>query len=259
LSSWAFNVCNAATLRQSLCEKAANVRIFILTGAGISAESGLSTFRDKGGVWARYDYRDVATPEGFARDPELVHQFYNSRRANLASVEPNPAHRAIGRLQQGLSQRGGRLYLCTQNVDDLHERGGALSVVHMHGELSRACCARCGWAAEHRAELSVDLPCPGCGRTGGLRPDVVWFGEMPRFLDEIDAALSGSDLFVSIGTSGSVYPASGLVAQAQRLGIRTCEINLEPSENAHRFDERIYGMASETVPAWVDQMLGAGA
>jgi NAD-dependent deacetylase len=235
------------------------LRIFILTGAGVSAESGLSTFRDTGGVWARYDYRDVATPEGFARNPELVHQFYNSRRANLASVEPNPAHRAIGRLQAELADRGGRLYLCTQNVDDLHERGGAVSVVHMHGELSRACCAHCDWAAEHRTDLSVDLPCPDCGQAGGLRPDVVWFGETPRFLDEIDAALSVSDLFVSIGTSGAVYPASGLVAQAQRLGIRTCEINLEPSENARRFDQRIYGMASETVPAWADRILGDGA
>ncbi len=232
------------------------MRIFVLTGAGVSAESGLSTFRDASGVWTKYDFRDVATPEGFKRNPVLVHEFYNTRRANLLNCEPNAAHRALAVLEAGLKAQGGRLYLCTQNVDDLHERGGSQHVVHMHGELLRACCARCGWAAPWREDLSTDLACPGCARAGHLRPEVVWFGEEPTHMDQIFHEVSEADLFVSIGTSGSVYPAAGLVEHARRSGVRTCEINLEPSENARRFDEKRYGTASEVVPAWVAEVLG---
>lgn len=231
------------------------MRVFVLTGAGVSAESGLSTFRDAGGAWTRLDFRDVATPEGFARDPERVHGFYNARRANLTKTEPNAAHRALGALQVALKARGGRLYLCTQNVDDLHERGGASEVVHMHGELRRARCARCGWADAWLTDLSTTLICPACEQPGGLRPDVVWFGETPLHMDEIWEAVADSDLFVAIGTSGAVYPAAGLVEVAKRAGVRTCEINLQPSDNARRFDERFYGPATEVVPAWADRLL----
>jgi len=227
----------------------------VLTGAGVSAESGLSTFRDAGGAWTRLDFRDVATPEGFARDPEKVHAFYNARRANLAKAEPNAAHEALGALQKELDARGGRLFLCTQNVDDLHERGGAAEVVHMHGELTRVRCEACGWADRWEGELSTAVTCPRCERPGGLRPDVVWFGETPLHMDEIWEAVEASDLFVAIGTSGAVYPAAGLVEVARRSRVRTCEINLQPSDNASRFDERLYGPATEVVPTWVERLL----
>jgi NAD-dependent deacetylase len=229
--------------------------VFVLTGAGVSAESGLSTFRDAGGAWTRLDFRDVATPEGFARDPEKVHAFYNARRANLTKAEPNAGHRALGSLQGELGARGGRLFLCTQNVDDLHERGGAAEVVHMHGELTRVRCQACGWADRRAGDLSTAVTCPQCERPGGLRPDVVWFGETPLFMDEIWEAVEASDLFVAIGTSGAVYPAAGLVEVARRSRVRTCEINLQPSDNASRFDERLYGPATEVVPAWVERLL----
>jgi NAD-dependent deacetylase len=232
------------------------MRIFVLTGAGVSAESGLSTFRDATGIWSRIDFREVATPEGFARDPAKVHAFYNARRANLLKTEPNAAHRALAGLQAGLAKRGDELYLCTQNVDDLHERAGAQSVVHMHGELLKARCLACAGVQAWREELSAKTPCPGCGAAGGMRPDVVWFGETPYFMDEIYEALAGSDRFVSIGTSGSVWPAAGFALEARRAGIATCEINLEPSETAGLFEERVYGRASEAVPAWVDRALG---
>jgi len=229
--------------------------IFVLTGAGVSAESGLGTFRDKDGLWARYDLREVATPEGFARDPVKVHGFYDARRRALAEAAPNAAHAALARLEAELEARGGRLFLCTQNIDDLHERAGARRVVHMHGELFKARCLACTAVADWRGDLGLAAACPGCQCAGRLRPDVVWFGEVPRFLDEIYAAVAEADLFVSIGTSGSVYPAAGLVAEARAAGVRTCEINLEPSENAYAFGERRYGPASEAVPAWVDEVL----
>ena len=231
------------------------MRIFVLTGAGVSAESGLSTFRDATGIWSKFDFREVATPEGFARDPAKVHAFYNARRANLLKAEPNAAHRALAKLQAGLAARGDELFLCTQNVDDLHERAGVVGVVHMHGELLKARCLACGAVHAWREDLSVQSPCPGCGGAGGLRPDVVWFGETPYFMDEIYDALAGSDRFVSIGTSGSVWPAAGFALEARRAGIATSEINLEPSETAELFEERLYGPASEEVPAWVDRAL----
>jgi NAD-dependent deacetylase len=235
--------------------KVAGMRVFVLTGAGVSAESGLSTFRDATGIWSKVDFREVATPEGFARDPAKVHAFYNARRANLLKTEPNAAHLALARLQAGLAARGDELYLCTQNVDDLHERAGARDVVHMHGELLKARCLACDAVHAWREDLSVETPCPGCGDAGGMRPDVVWFGETPYFMDEISEALAGADRFVSIGTSGSVWPAAGFALEARRAGIATCEINLQPSETAELFEERVYGRASEELPAWVERVL----
>lgn len=243
--------------RAARCKLAA-MRIFVLTGAGVSAESGLSTFRDATGIWTRVDFREVATPEGFARDPAKVHAFYNARRANLLTAEPNAAHWALARLQAGLAARGDELWLCTQNVDDLHERAGATRVVHMHGELFKARCLDCGAVHPWREALSAKTPCPGCGETGGMRPDVVWFGETPYFMDEIYEALASADRFVSIGTSGSVWPAAGFALEARRAGTPTSEINLEPSETAELFEERIYGRASEAVPAWVERVLSKG-
>ena len=224
--------------------------IVVLTGAGVSAESGVSTFRDADGVWAQYDYRDVATPEGFAANPDLVHGFYNARREGLKTVHPNAAHFALAELEYALAARGGRLTLITQNVDDLHERAGARHLLHMHGELLKAECAACGAVHQQHDELSVDLVCSACGQRGALRPHVVWFGEMPRFLEEVAQAIAAADLFVSIGTSGSVYPAAGFVGEARSLGVPAIELNLEPSENAYLFTDARYGKASEIVPAW---------
>lgn len=233
------------------------MRIFVLTGAGASAESGLGTFRDKDGVWTKYDLSEVATPEGFARDPAKVRAFYNARRANLAGASPNAAHRALARLETELAARGGELYLCTQNVDDLHEKAGSRRVVHMHGELAVTRCDHCQALRPDIGPLSAESVCEACGRDGGARPHVVWFGEVPLFMDEIEDALSRADLFVSIGTSGSVYPAAGFVAEARAMGVATCEINLEPSANAYMFDERLYGPAGEAVPAWVERLIAA--
>ena len=231
------------------------MQVFMLTGAGISAESGLGTFRDKGGLWARFDPMQLATPEAFARHPDRVHAFYNLRREGLLGAAPNAAHRALARLEAALAARGGGLFLCTQNIDDLHERAGSRAVHHMHGELLKSRCTHCGAVAPCRHDLAVDQPCAACGRAGGLRPDVVWFGEMPMGLDLIGARLRAADLFVAIGTSGAVYPAAGLVDTARTRGIRTCELNLEPSHNAGAFDECRYGPATEIVPAYVDDLL----
>lgn len=234
-----------------------SMNIFALTGAGVSAESGLGTFRDKSGtgLWARFDPLKLATPEAFAQDPEAVHAFYNFRRRNVLAAEPNAAHFALARLQRQLSARGGALMLVTQNIDDLHERGGATPVVHMHGELLKARCVACGHLRDQRGDLSMRDQCATCGAIGTMRPHVVWFGETPLFLEDIYQALSAADLFVAIGTSGSVYPAAGFVAEARMRGVRTCEINLEPSDNAAHFDERRYGSASVAVPAWVEKAL----
>jgi NAD-dependent deacetylase len=235
--------------------------IFVLTGAGVSAESGLGTFRDKKGegIWSRFDPMKLATPEGFARDPAGVLAFYDLRRRNLIGAKPNGAHYALAKLEAQLAERGGHLTLVTQNIDNLHERAGAREVIHMHGELLKARCESCEAVAEWLDDLGVTEPCPACGRAGGLRPHVVWFGEMPLFLDEIDRALRRADLFVAIGTSGAVYPAAGLVHEARAFGIETCEINLEAAANAGLFDEARYGKATETVPAWVEEVLAAQA
>ena len=234
------------------------MNIFVLTGAGVSAESGLGTFRDQDGLWSRFDPMKLATPEAFAHSPDEVHAFYNMRRQNLLSAAPNAAHQALARLEAGLAESGGSLFLCTQNIDDLHERAGSQQVIHMHGELLKVRCTTCGGTMSWGEDLTVEVPCPSCHRSERLRPHVVWFGEMPLEMDAIYDALLGADLFVAIGTSGSVYPAAGFVSEARGHGIRTCEINLEPSENAQRFDQRRYGPASEAVPAWVDEILAKG-
>ncbi len=226
-------------------------RIVILTGAGVSAESGIDTFRAAGGLWEQHRVEDVATPEGFARDPDLVLGFYDMRRAALEKVKPNAAHRALAHLEREFS---GELLLVTQNVDDLHERGGSTDVLHMHGELRRALCASCGVRSEPDGPL-IDRPqCPAC-EAKALRPDVVWFGEMPYQMERIYAALTRADLFVSLGTSGAVYPAAGFVQEAKLAGAETLELNLEPSEGSHLFDESRQGPAGTLVPRWVDEVL----
>jgi len=231
------------------------MNIFVLTGAGLSAESGLGTFRDKdGGLWTRFDPMKLATPGAFARNPGEVHAFYNMRRKNLLAAEPNEAHRALAHLEERLAGRGS-VFLVTQNIDNLHERAGARHVIHMHGELLKARCTACTSLMPSPEDLSVNHACPHCGENGTLRPDAVWFGEVPLHMDAIDNALAQADLFVSIGTSGSVYPAAGFVEQAKELGIRTCEINLEPSDNAWFFDETHYGPATQVVPAWVESVI----
>lgn len=231
-------------------------RIFVLTGAGISAESGLGTFRDRDGLWSRFDPMRLATPEAFAAEPETVLAFYNLRRRGVVAAVPNRAHEALARAQARLAEAGGRLFLCTQNVDDLHERAGTAEVVHMHGEILRTRCHVCGEGFSDRGEIAREAACASCGSRGRLRPGVVWFGEMPLHLEAIDAALRGSDLFVAVGTSGAVYPAAGYVAQARRLGIRTCELNLAPSDNAGLFDEARYGPATSVVPDFFDFAIG---
>lgn len=228
--------------------------IVILTGAGISAESGLRTFRAEDGLWEDHPVEEVATPEGFARDPDLVQRFYDERRAGIMAAEPNPAHEALGRLDR---EWNGELLIVTQNIDDLHERGGAQRVLHMHGEGLSVWCTSCD--VRHRwTGTLLDRPaCPSCGDSS-LRPDIVWFGEMPYRMDEIFGALSEADLFVSIGTSGAVYPAAGFVRQARDCGVQTLELNLERSEGSLWFHETRLGPASKLVPQWVDELLGNG-
>ncbi len=198
----------------------------------------------------------LATPEAFARDPDSVLAFYDLRRRNLLNARPNAAHRALARLEQALAARGGQLTLVTQNIDDLHERAGSRRVIHMHGELLKARCQHCGAVRFWPEDLAPSDVCRDCGRAGGLRPHVVWFGEMPLGMDLIDRALRKADLFVAVGTSGAVYPAAGFVAEARAYGLRTCEINLGAGDNAELFDEQRYGRASETVPAWVEEVVG---
>ncbi len=226
--------------------------IVILTGAGISAESGIDTFRSAGGLWEQHRVEDVATPEAFARDPDLVLRFYDMRRAAIQTKLPNAAHVALARLDR---EWPGELTIVTQNVDDLHERAGARRLIHMHGTHLTAWCLACGERPEWRAPL-IDRPaCPVCDTQGSLRPDIVWFGEMPYRMDEIDAALVCADLFVSIGTSGAVYPAGGYVRRARAEGIATLELNLEPSKGSGYFDEGRYGPATKLVPQWVEEVL----
>ena len=226
--------------------------IVILTGAGISAESGVPTFRAADGLWEGHRVEDVATPQAFRRNPALVQQFYDQRRAFLGQVVPNAAHLALARLEAGWP---GAFLLVTQNVDDLHDRAGQNHLLHMHGELNKTLCTRCGAARPWRAPLLGDPACPACRQSGGLRPDIVWFGEMPYHMDEISAAIAACDLFVSIGTSGAVYPAAGFVQWARDAGARTLELNLEPSAGTPMFDEARHGPAGTLVPAWVEEML----
>ncbi|MEM7530032.1 MAG: NAD-dependent deacylase [Pseudomonadota bacterium] len=229
--------------------------IVILTGAGVSAESGLGTFRDEDGLWSEYDLEEVATPEGYAANPALVLDFYNQRRANCREAAPNPAHFALARLAK---EYPGRVTLITQNIDDLHERAGSPEVLHMHGEIMRARCADCEARPAWTGDITLKSGCAQCESVGRIRPDVVWFGEMPYFLDEIAELLSEADLFVAIGTSGAVYPAAGFVAEASRHGADTLELNLERSEVSAYFEETRLGEAGILVPAWVESILKYG-
>jgi NAD-dependent deacetylase len=231
-----------------------NASIVILTGAGISAESGLETFRGAGGLWVGHRVEDVATPEAFARNPKLVHDFYNMRRSGLLhpDIKPNAAHIALAELEKNWA---GNVLVVTQNIDDLHERGGTKNLIHMHGEVLRAFCHFCRVRVDCTTDLSVEHVCKSCSKSGGVRPDIVWFGEMPYRMDEIFAALGDADLFLSIGTSGNVYPAAGFVAHAAQSGAHTVELNLEPALNSSAFDESITGPATKTVPDFVRLLL----
>ena len=227
-------------------------RIVVLTGAGVSAESGLSTFRDAEGLWENHDPMEIATPEAFARDPDLVYRFYNARRNQLDSVEPNAAHQALARLQR---EYPGAVYLVTQNVDDLHERGGSPQVCHMHGELRSMLCRHCGETLPAQAPFDASSHCPDCDQPGGLRPDIVWFGEMPYHMAEIGQQLSSCDLFVAVGTSGVVYPAAGFVREAHAHGAMTVEVNKEISEVSGLFQRQRQGAATLEVTALVVELL----
>ena len=227
--------------------------IVVLTGAGISADSGLATFRGADGLWEGHRVEDVATPEAYVRDPALVHQFYDARRARLGEVEPNAAHRALARLD---AEWPGELLIITQNVDDLHERAGAMRLLHMHGELTSGWCVACDQRFPWAGPMGEGAACPRCETIGMIRPDIVWFGEMPYEMERIDRALQNADLFVSIGTSGAVYPAAGFVQSARYCGARCIEMNLEPSQGSIFFHDSRMGRAAELVPEWVEQLLG---
>jgi NAD-dependent deacetylase len=226
--------------------------IVVLTGAGISAESGLRTFRGADGLWEDHRIEDIATPEGFMRDPAQVHRFYNQRRAQLATVKPNAAHLALAELERAWP---GGFLLVTQNVDDLHDRAGSRNLVHMHGDLGRIRCTRCGAVSPWTGDTSQETPCPACGRSPAVRPHIVWFGEMPLELDRIGEALERCGLFVAIGTSGNVYPAAGFVAGVGPYAT-TLELNLEPSQVTSEFFEHRQGPATERVPELVRELLG---
>lgn len=230
--------------------------IVILTGAGISAESGIRTFRAADGLWEDHRVEDVASPEGYARDPDLVLRFYNERRRQLLSdeVQANAAHFALAKLEKGFS---GQVLVVTQNIDDLHERGGSEQVVHMHGELLKMFCTQCETVFDITDDIQTDSVCGECQSVGTLRPDIVWFGEVPYQMDFISERLSQCDLFLSIGTSGNVYPAAGFVSVARQCGAHTVEINLEPSNVESAFHEKIYGKAGETLPEYVNQLLSS--
>jgi len=230
--------------------------IVVLTGAGISKESGLHTFRDPDGIWARYNISEVATPEAFINNPDLVHHFYNDRRAGLLdpAVQPNAAHLALARLE---AEWPGDVLLVTQNIDDLHDRAGSKNLIHMHGELLKTRCNHCDLLTNWSEPLDQGIPCPSCAKPGGLRPHVVWFGEMPLEMERIYTALADCGLFISIGTSGNVYPAAGFVQMArEEAGAETVELNLEPSNGATLFEYRNYGAASEIVPSFVSSLIG---
>jgi NAD-dependent deacetylase len=228
--------------------------IVVLTGAGVSAESGIATFRGTDGLWEGHRIEDVASPEGFDRKPQLVHRFYNLRRAALRTVQPNAAHSALARLEAAWP---GAFLLVTQNVDDLHERAGSRRLIHMHGELRKVRCTACSASWPWEEETSTHSRCPSCGDTGTVRPDIVWFGEMPIDMDRIIARLATCAIFISIGTSGQVYPAAGFVDTAARHGARTIEVNLAGTATSKAFHERRTGPATETVPALVDELLNA--
>lgn len=226
--------------------------IVILTGAGISVESGLATFRAADGLWEDHRIEDVATPQAFERNPALVHKFYDARRERAGKVKPNPAHLALAELE---AEWGGEFLLVTQNVDTLHERAGSKRLIHMHGQLDSGWCLACDSRHSWDGPMGEGASCPGCGVSGRLRPDIVWFGETPYQMERIEDALRSTDLFVSIGTSGAVYPAAGFVQTAKYCGAQTLEINLDPSIGSLFFDEHRHGPASVEVPKWVTEIL----
>ncbi|PID49269.1 MAG: NAD-dependent protein deacylase [Proteobacteria bacterium] len=229
-------------------------RIVILTGAGISAESGLQTFRASDGLWHKYRIEDIASPEGFKHNPQLVHDFYNARRRQLqdSMVQPNPAHRALAKLEQ---QHSGKVFIVTQNVDNLHERAGSQHLLHMHGELLQMRCTKSGKVFPLDGDINTDMVCQCCHEAGHLRPHIVWFGEMPLAMERIYYELENCDLFMSIGTSGQVYPAAGFVQIASQAGAHTVELNLERSAISRYFDEGIYGLASLIIPKYIENLL----
>ena len=228
--------------------------IVVLTGAGVSAESGIQTFRASDGLWEQHRIEDVATPEGFSANPELVQDFYNQRRRQLLSdeIQANKAHLALAKLEQ---QFGGDFLLVTQNIDNLHEQAGSKNVLHMHGELLKMRCCSTGQVFDIRAEITPSMRCSCCGQEGSLRPHIVWFGEMPFHMNEIETAFSKCDLFLSIGTSGQVYPAAGFVQQANHYGAHSIELNLEPTTIESAFDEHLYGKAGTILPKFIVQLL----
>jgi len=228
--------------------------IVILTGAGVSAESGLATFRGPDGLWEGHRVEDVCTQDAYRRDPALVHAFYDARREKLGTVRPNAAHEALARLDV---QWPGDLLLVTQNVDDLHERAGSKRLLHMHGELTKGWCLACNGRFGWEGAMGEGAECPSCDTSGRVRPDIVWFGEMPYAMEQIDEALQRCDLFVSIGTSGAVYPAAGFVQTARYCGAKTLEMNLEPSLGSVYFEESRVGPAGKLVPEWVDEVMSS--
>ena len=230
------------------------MKIVVLSGAGLSAESGIETFRAKDGLWENHSVDAVATFEGFAADPNLVHKFYNDRRRQLKEVEPNAAHYALAKLEK---MPGIELFHVTQNIDDLCERAGATRLVHMHGELLKCRCLTCSKVIKWECDAGIDAKCPRCGlksELGAIRPHIVWFGEMPLYMNEIDNALQGCDLFVAIGTSGKVYPAANFVQIAKSASVKTLLLNKDPAENNYRFDYSIIGNATEIVPQWINSL-----
>lgn len=226
------------------------MRIVVLTGAGVSAESGIRTFRASDGLWEEHKVEDVATPEAFVRDPQLVYRFYNQRRAQLlsADIAPNKAHIALAEFS---NQSGHSVTLVTQNIDNLHERAGSKDVIHMHGELLKARCVATGQRFKVEGDFDGEDHCRCCKPEQPIRPDIVWFGEMPFHMDKIETALSSADLFISLGTSGNVYPAAGFVSVAKQYGAKTVEVNLEPSSTNALFDEHHYGKATEVLPLFL--------
>ncbi len=227
--------------------------IVVLTGAGLSAESGLATFREKGGIWSKVRVEDVATPEAFERDPSRVQAFYDTRRRDHKAARPNAAHQALARLEV---EHNGNVLVVTQNIDALHEAAGQRRLIHMHGELLKVWCLACNARSVWDDDVTATTACPVCRVTGRLRPDVVWFGEMPYHMEAIELALAAAELFVSIGTSGSVYPAAGFVSRARRARAHTVELNLEPSEGVSLFHEAMHGPATRIVPTFVERLLG---
>lgn len=230
--------------------------IVILTGAGISAESGIATFRDSGGLWETYKIEDVATPQAYEHNPALVLAFYNERRSALKGVQPNRAHYALADLEEHYHSKNlGSVLLVTQNVDNLHERAGSVNLLHMHGELEKTRCTNCGKIYKQLDPINLNSICRNCGEKGRLRPHIVWFGEVPFHMDEIAQAIEKCDLFISIGTSGNVYPAAGFVQYANQAGAHSVELNLEGSAGASLFSEGIYGKATEIVPAYIEKIM----